>query len=75
MKFSSLVLAILACKDVAAHTLFTTLFVNDVDQGDGTCVRMPRDPPTATNPIVNLQGKEMVCGEYASHVGNRVCTN
>ncbi|KAF4126564.1 Glycosyl hydrolase family 61 [Geosmithia morbida] len=46
----------------SAHTLFTTLFINGENQGDGTCVRLPEDPQTATYPIYPLQGEEMACG-------------
>lgn len=49
---------------VVGHTLFTNLIINDIDQGAGTCVRMPKNPSTATNPINNLAGKEMACGEF-----------
>jgi len=45
-----------------AHTSFTTLFINDVNQGDGTCVRQPKDPNTSTNPITNLSSTDMACG-------------
>lgn len=48
-----------------AHTIFTTLFINDVNQGDGTCVRMPMDSDTCTNPIAGLQSEDMACGEYS----------
>lgn len=47
----------------AAHTLFTTLFVNDVDQGDGTCVRMPMTSHNATFPVNNLASNDMACGK------------
>lgn len=46
----------------SAHTLFTTLFVNGENQGDGTCVRQPLDPYTAVNPIYPLDGDSMACG-------------
>jgi hypothetical protein len=46
-----------------AHTLFTTLFINDVNQGDGTCVRMPKDGSTSTGPIAGLNSPEMACGK------------
>jgi hypothetical protein len=44
------------------HTLFTTLYINDVGVGDGTCVRMPKDPATATAPIADIKGTDMACG-------------
>ncbi|KAI8957657.1 glycoside hydrolase family 61 protein [Daldinia sp. FL1419] len=47
---------------VNAHTVFTTLFVNDVSQGDGTCVRMNMDPQHCTSPIAGLNSDDMACG-------------
>jgi hypothetical protein len=47
---------------ISAHTVFTTLFINDANQGDGTCVRMPRDGSTSTAPIRPITGTDMVCG-------------
>lgn len=47
-----------------AHTLFTTLFINGDNQGDGTCVRMPMDGETATGPIYPIVGDDMACGKY-----------
>ncbi|EPE09983.1 endoglucanase b [Ophiostoma piceae UAMH 11346] len=62
-KTTTLLLALAAFAPSAnAHTTFTTLFVNGVDQGDGTCVRMPLDPPTATFPVQDLASSDMICG-------------
>ncbi|KAK0718082.1 glycosyl hydrolase family 61-domain-containing protein [Lasiosphaeria miniovina] len=47
----------------AAHTIFTTLFVNDVSQGDGTCIRMPHNGGTCTFPIAGLDSPDMACGK------------
>ncbi|KFG83567.1 putative endoglucanase [Metarhizium anisopliae] len=58
MKFGVLVLASVA----SAHTLFTTLYVNGKNQGDGTCVRMPHDSSTANGPIYPITGEDMSCG-------------
>ncbi|KAK2591103.1 hypothetical protein QQS21_011214 [Conoideocrella luteorostrata] len=58
MKFTVL---FFACA-VNCHTLFTNLFINGKDQGDGTCVRMPRDPSTANGPTVPITGDVMACG-------------
>ncbi|KAJ3472383.1 hypothetical protein NLG97_g11034 [Lecanicillium saksenae] len=49
-----------------AHTLFTTLYVNGKNQGDGTCVRMPKDGATGTAPIYPITGNAMACG-YGGH--------
>ncbi|KAH6856962.1 glycoside hydrolase family 61 protein [Chaetomium sp. MPI-CAGE-AT-0009] len=46
-----------------AHTAFTTLFINDVNQGDGTCIRMAKDGNLATHPIAGgLGAEDMACG-------------
>ena len=46
------VLLVTAAAQVAsAHTTFTNFFVDDVPQGDGTCVRMSNDIEKATSPI------------------------
>jgi hypothetical protein len=47
----------------SAHTIFTTLFIDDVNQGDGTCVRMPKNPDTCTDPIASLDSDDMACGK------------
>lgn len=49
---------------VEAHTSFTTLFINDINQGDGTCVRQPKNPQTSTNPVEDLSSTDMACGQY-----------
>jgi hypothetical protein len=61
--FALVLVAMLRPQIVAAHTVFTTLYVNDVSQGDGTCVRMPTSPDTATFPINDLQSDAMACGK------------
>lgn len=46
-----------------AHTIFTTLYVNDVSQGDGTCVRMSDTPSTCTSPVSSITSDDMACGK------------
>ncbi|EGS21285.1 uncharacterized protein CTHT_0031380 [Thermochaetoides thermophila DSM 1495] len=46
----------------SAHTCFTTLFINDVNQGDGTCVRMPKDGSLSTHPIYGYDNPDLACG-------------
>ncbi|OAA60760.1 endoglucanase B [Cordyceps fumosorosea ARSEF 2679] len=46
----------------SAHTLFTTLYIDGKNQGDGTCVRMPKDGATGTAPIYPITGDAMACG-------------
>lgn len=46
----------------SAHTLFTTLFVNGDNQGDGTCIRQRKDWAEATHPVYPITGDAMACG-------------
>ena len=46
-----------------AHTVFSNLWVNGVNQGDGTCIRMPHDPNTASRWIADpYNSPDMACG-------------
>ncbi|KLU81453.1 hypothetical protein MAPG_00542 [Magnaporthiopsis poae ATCC 64411] len=58
---------------VNAHSVFTTLFINGADQGDGTCVRMPKDGSTATNPIASITGNDMACGRDGQEAVGFTC--
>ena len=77
--FVTAVAGLAALEIVTAHTLFTNLIINDDDQGAGTCVRMPKNPSIATNPINNLAGEEMACGKciikYLSVFIHEQCTD
>jgi hypothetical protein len=64
MKLFTLFWPLLALQNVATHSVFTTLFVNDVDQGDGTCVRMNMNPDNCTSPVIDLASNDMACGTY-----------
>jgi hypothetical protein len=68
MNLKMLAVALTAFNVVAGHTVFTTLFVDNVDQGDGTCVRMSMTPNNATNPINDLAGSEMACGKLGPYL-------
>ncbi|TIA45828.1 glycoside hydrolase family 61 protein [Aureobasidium pullulans] len=76
MKISSIatVLALMAAQSVNAHTLFAELYVDGQAQGDGTCIRMPSDPNTATNPIPSLDSSDMACGVDGTKGVARVCS-
>lgn len=45
-----------------AHTAFTNFFVNGLDQGDGTAVRMSNNNQQATYPISSITSADMACG-------------
>lgn len=48
-----------------AHTAFTNFFVNGVDEGDGTAVRMSNNIQQATYPISSVTSPDMACGKSA----------
>ncbi|KAH7353642.1 endoglucanase B [Plectosphaerella cucumerina] len=62
MKFTTAMAALLATRLVSAHTLLTTVHIEGESQGDGTCIRMPRDSATSTSPVKGLTSKDMACG-------------
>ncbi|OHW91328.1 endoglucanase b [Colletotrichum incanum] len=61
MMFSSLIAALASV--ATAHTLFSELYVNGDPQGDGTCIRMPREGSTSTSPVNGLTSNDMACGK------------
>ena len=63
MKLLTLTVALPVLQLVAAHSVFTTLLVNDVTQGDGTCIRMNMTPDNCTSPVNNLASNDMACGK------------
>lgn len=56
-------LAVAAAQVVDAHTRFTNFFVDDISQGDGTCVRMSNINSQATNPVKGITSDDMACGK------------
>ena len=48
---------------VQSHTAFTNFFVNGVDQGDGTAVRISNILSQATFPIPSVTSPYMACGK------------
>ncbi|KAI1131245.1 lytic polysaccharide monooxygenase [Nemania abortiva] len=60
---------------VQAHTLFTTLYINDVKQGqgDGTCVRENTDLAHANSPVRDLSSDDMACGIGGTVPVNYTC--
>ena len=62
MKFLTTVLGLASAAN--AHTLFTTLFIDGENQGDGTCVRQPKNASKANSPIYPIDGATMACGMF-----------
>lgn len=69
----NVLLATVAAQAVNAHTSFTNFFVDDVPQGDGTCVRMSNDIDKATfpiRPIGAVTGSDMACGKCSTDLAH-----
>src|SRR5438034_6692119 len=64
MRVSTL-LALILLGTAQAHTLFTTLFVDGVNQGDGVCIRMNNDPAKATYPVRPVTSRDIACGKLS----------
>jgi len=65
MKFIYFTFALAAISQVrpsATNTLFTQLLINDIAQGNGTCIRMPISADAAANPVTDLNSNDMACG-------------
>ena len=75
MTVKGLLLAVAAAGTVNAHTTFTNFFVDNVPQGDGTCVRMSNNPQQATFPIkgVSKTNTDLACGVNGGNGVARVC--
>ncbi|MCJ1271945.1 hypothetical protein MMC22_011850 [Lobaria immixta] len=69
----SVLLAVAAAQAVNAHTRFTNFYVDGVNQGDGTCVRMSNINDEATNPVHGITGNDMACGVNGQNGVARVC--
>ncbi|KAH8198122.1 hypothetical protein TruAng_007699 [Truncatella angustata] len=62
MKYLLTFLMSISAPLVATHTTFTTIYIDDVTQGDGTCVRMNMNAQNSSYPIPSLSGDDMACG-------------
>ena len=66
MQFSQVKTLLVAAGSVHvinAHTTFTNFFVDGVNQGDGTAVRMSNNMGQATFPLPNVATPDMACGK------------
>lgn len=57
-----LALGVSAAPLATAHTLLSKLYIDEVSQGDGTCLRMPEDGSKTTSPVDGLESDDMACG-------------
>jgi hypothetical protein len=63
MYFKTLILALVVANTTLAHTVLTNILVNDVNQGDAVCVRMPLAGPDTTSPVIDIDSQKMACGK------------
>jgi hypothetical protein len=68
--FKTLLLATAAAQVINAHTLFTNFYVDGINQGNGTCVRMSKNTNSATNPIKGITSDDMACGKWDVTLGS-----
>ncbi|KAH8158473.1 hypothetical protein CIB48_g9775 [Xylaria polymorpha] len=73
--FSIIGLAASLLTAAQAHTLFTSLYINGVKQGqgDGTCVRQNTDLPHSNSPVRDLSSDDMACGMDGTTPVNFTC--
>ncbi|KAI1080704.1 glycosyl hydrolase family 61-domain-containing protein [Whalleya microplaca] len=60
MKYMALVASF--CAIVEAHGVFSTVFIDGKNQGDGKCLRTSFTTDNITSPITNLDSPELACG-------------
>jgi len=67
-----MLLALAAAPAAMAHTLFSNLYVDGVDQGDAVAMRMKLDPSTATSPLPDVTSNDMACNVNGAKGVSRV---
>jgi hypothetical protein len=73
MRFSLPLVAALGTLS-SAHTVLTDIYINNVPQGDATCIRMPRNPSTASGPIASpYSNPDMACGRDGGKAVHFTC--
>ncbi|CRK25995.1 hypothetical protein BN1723_003342 [Verticillium longisporum] len=68
-----LALGVSAAPLATAHTLLSKLYIDEVSQGDGTCLRMPEDGSKTTSPVDGLESDDMACGANGDTPAAFVC--
>jgi hypothetical protein len=61
MKTQSMFVALAAAPAVMAHTAFTNLYVDGVDQGDAVAMRMNMNAAQSTYPLNDLSSNSLAC--------------
>jgi hypothetical protein len=73
MHFRNLLVALVAVHKISCHTVLTNLFVDDVNQGDAVCIRMPPSGPNTTAPVKDMDSNDMACGEFNGSASSCQC--
>ncbi len=70
MRASTIAVALSALGVASAHTVFSQLYIDGVDQGAGTCLRIKPEYDNRNFPI-SPSSKEMACGRVDSAFNNQ----
>lgn len=62
--YKATLLSLALSQTTRAHTTFTNFFVDGVDQGNGTCVRMSNVMGQQTFPLASIISDDMACGTF-----------
>jgi hypothetical protein len=71
MKYTVATLALAA--GATAHTVMSEIYIDGQGMGSGTCVRAPKNPVGAVDPITDLGSSDMACGKDGTQGVARTC--
>lgn len=64
MQITSVVTGLALLGAASAHTRFSVLFVDGVNQGDGTCIRQSASFTNSVDPVRPVTSADMACGKF-----------
>jgi hypothetical protein len=71
MKYAAATLALVA--GATAHTVMSEIYIDGEGMGSGTCVRAPKNPVGAVDPVIDLGSSDMACGKDGTQGVARTC--
>lgn len=71
MKYTAATLALVA--GATAHTVMSEIYIDGQGMGSGTCVRAPKNPVGAVDPVIDLGSSDMACGKDGTKGVARTC--
>jgi hypothetical protein len=71
MKYTAATLALVA--GATAHTVMSEIYIDGEGMGSGTCVRAPKNPVGAVDPVIDLGSSDMACGKDGTKGVARTC--